>query len=66
MSVNNTIKSLDGQLQHGLDTNHDNFNALVIDLKKMQENYSSMQNQLSTHLAEEVPELESKQGKFYI
>jgi hypothetical protein len=33
LSVNNTIKSLDGQLQHGLDTNCDNFNALVVDLK---------------------------------
>ncbi len=66
LSVNNTIKSLDGQLQHGLDTNCDDFNALVVDLKKMQENDSSMQNQLNTHLAEELPELESKQGKFYI
>jgi len=66
LSVNNTIKSLDGQLQHGLDTNRDNFNALVVDLKKMQGNYSSMQNQMNTCLAEELPELESKQGKFYI
>jgi hypothetical protein len=66
LCVKKTINSLDG-LQ---DSHHDygngtNLNSLVLEMKQMQENYSSMYTQLNSCFAEkELHEFGSKHGKY--
>ncbi len=40
-----------------------NFSSSLLELKKMQENFSHLQNELETHFAQELPQFESKHGE---